>query len=101
MKGITFDAERYTKPTTDAPHELAAAVNRIQKAGIFTEKFGYEFWLKQVSDCGFDHPEEEIKKLLEKLENLRRYLWEKKHEIMTSKGGWLTNRLRELKKKAK
>ena len=95
MNPLKIDRDRYTKPTTDAPHELAGAVNLIQRAGLLNEQYDYPYWLKKVREANFDPPEEEIRRLLEKLKDLEAYLWGKKSQVMTNKGGWLTNRLKE------
>lgn len=97
MKPVTFDADRYSTPQTDAPHELAEAVNLIQQERLVTEKYDYKYWLKQVSACQFDHPAEEVRKLIKKLRDLDRYFSEKKNTVMTGRGGWLSNRLKELR----
>lgn len=95
MNPLNLNMERYTTPKTDAPHELAGAVNLIQNAGLVTDTYDYPYWLKKVREANFDHPEEEIRRLLDKADNLRQWLWKEKRQTMGSKGPWLTNRLKE------
>lgn len=95
LQKIPLDMSRYTKPTTDAPHELAAAVNLIEEAGLFTEAYNRIYWSAAVKRANYDHPEEQVRLLLKKLKDLEAYLWGKKSQVMSSKGGWLTNRLKE------
>ena len=97
MKHVTFDRDRYTRPTTDAPHELADAVNLINAERLVTDKYDYKYWLKQVSACEFDHPAEEVQKLIKTMRDRERWLIENKFEVM-NRGGWLTNRLKEMRK---
>lgn len=94
MKGITFNAQRFDHPTTDAPHELAAAVNLIEKAGLISGDYDYAFWLRKVKEARFDHPEEQVRLLIEKMLSTKAWLLDKRNERMNC-GGWLTNRLKE------
>jgi hypothetical protein len=94
MKPLNLNMDRYTTPTTDAPHELSAAVNLIEKHIPFTQKYDRGYWLKAVSFCNFDHPEEDIRLLLKKMNDTRAWLLTERKEVMNC-GGWLTNRLKE------
>jgi hypothetical protein len=94
MKAELLDITRFDTPTTDAPHELAAAVNLIKTAGLVTKSYDYAFWLRKVWEAGFDHPEEEVRRLIERMEKTARYFRLEKHQEL-NKGGWLTNRLKE------
>jgi len=94
MKGVTFGKERCTKPTTDEPHELAEAVNMIDRESHLTNTYDYAYWLKQVSARKFDHPVDEIGKLLKKMHELATRMLKEKREYL-SRGAWPTNRLRE------
>ena len=94
MKSPTFDMDRFTRPTTDAPHELSEAVNLIEAVIPFTATYDRGYWLKQVSAAKFDHPAEEVAKLLKTMRERRDWLYKDKRELMNC-GGWLTNRLRE------
>jgi hypothetical protein len=96
MKSLNLNMDRYTTPTTDAPHELSAAVNLIEKHIPFTEKYDRGYWLKTVSFCNFDHPEEDIRLLIKKMHDVRVWLLGK-GEVMNC-GAWLTNRLKEQSK---
>lgn len=94
MKSLNLSMDRYTQPTTDAPHELAAAVNLIQKAGLISETYDYAYWLKQVKLANYDHPEEQVRLLLDKMLSTKAWLLKERKEVMNC-GGWLTNRLKE------
>ncbi|WP_423066045.1 hypothetical protein [Devosia sp. CN2-171] len=94
MKSLNFGPERYSTATTDAPHELAAAVNLIEKAGLLSDDYDYAFWLRKVKEARFDHPEEQVRLLIEKMLSTKAWLLSKRGEAMNC-GGWLTNRLKE------
>jgi hypothetical protein len=93
MNSDALNMDRFTRPTTDAPHELAGAVNLIQKAGLVTETYDYPYWLKKVHEAHYDHPEDEIKRLLRRAAELKDYFRTKGEPF--SMGGWLTNQLKE------
>ena len=69
-------------------------MNLIQQAGLVTETYDYPFWLKKVREANYDHPEEEVRRPIAKMHSTADWLLSHKREHM-SKGGWLTNRLRE------
>tara|TARA_R100000365_G_C2736914_1_gene66100 strand:+ start:609 stop:944 length:336 start_codon:yes stop_codon:yes gene_type:complete len=94
MTPLNLNMDRYTKPTTDAPHELSEAVNMIEQAGLFTEKYNRGYWLKLVSYPRWHHPVEEIRLLLKTMHDRKDWLLKEKKEVM-NRGGWLTNRLKE------
>lgn len=97
MKSLNMSMDRYTKPTTDAPHELAEAVNLIEKHIAFTEKYDRGYWLRQVKFANFDHPVDEMTRLLKKMTELKDWLKLTKGEHLSC-GAWLTNRLKEASK---
>ena len=95
MNSDLLNIDRYTKPTTDAPHELAAAVNLIEKHIAFTEKYDRGYWLRQgVKFANFDHPVDEMTRLLKKMSDLKDWLKFEKGDHLSC-GAWLTNRLKE------
>jgi hypothetical protein len=95
MNSPSLSMERFKQaPTTDAPHELSEAVNLIEAAIRFTATYDRGYWLKQVSACRFDHPVDEITRLLKTMRDRREWLLKEKREVMNC-GGWLTNRLKE------
>lgn len=75
----------------DAPHELSAAVNLIEKAELFTAKYGRTYWLAKVKRAKFAHPEDAIERLLKDMEKTRAWLASQGEKMNC--GGWLTNRL--------
>ena len=95
MKADLLKIERYSTPTTDAPHELSEAVNRIESAGLFTETYNRPYWLAMVKRANYAHPSEEIKKLLKVMYDRQDWLTREKKQVMNC-GGWLTNRLNEM-----
>ena len=66
MKSLSYTFQHRPAPTDDAPHELAAAVNRIEKAGLVTDKYDRGYWLRLVKSADFNHPDEEVKRLLKR-----------------------------------
>ncbi len=64
-------------------------MNLIEEAGLFTEQYNRIYWSAAVKRANFDHPEDEVRRLLKKLKDLESWLWGKKNTVMTSKGGWL------------
>lgn len=40
-----------------ASHQLAATVNLIKEAGLFTPKYGYKYWLGKTKRAGVDFNE--------------------------------------------
>lgn len=94
MKSDLLNMDRYTQPTTNAPHELADAVNLIEKAGLLTAVYDYGYWLKQVKAANYDHPVDEITRLLKKMRELEAWMLKERHEYL-KKGAWLTNRLKD------
>ena len=68
---------------TDAPHEIADAVNYIKKHIGFSGRYKYGYWLGKVKKSGFG--KHRITKLVEEAMAL---------DPKYNRGGWLTNRLK-------
>ena len=67
---------------TDAPHEIADAVNYIKKHIGFSGRYKYGYWLNKVKKSGFG--KYRVTKLVDEAMAL---------DPKYNKGGWLTNRL--------
>ena len=67
------------------PHELAAIVDEINKAGLVTKKYGYTYWLGKVKRAGISY--NDIHGILKEIRGM---------DAKYSKGGRLTNVLTEL-----
>lgn len=61
-------------------HELAATVNLIEQAGLFTKKYGYTYWLGKTKRSGVDF--NEMIGILKEVQGM---------DAKYSKGGRLTN----------
>ena len=59
MKKIEELLGGYHPKKKPAPHELSATVNEIEKAGLFTSKYGRPYWLGKVSRAGVSFGEME------------------------------------------
>lgn len=79
--------ERFKKPEEKLPpHELAATVDLIHKAGLLKEPtYGYRYWLGKVKRAGVSYTE-----MIGVLKNLQSM------DPKYSKGGTLTNILTKL-----
>lgn len=71
------------------PHKLAATVDLINEAGLFTVKYGYKYWLGKVKRSGVDYIE--MVSVLKEIQGMKEKY---------NKGGRLTNIL-TIKAKAK
>lgn len=91
MKPLSDTLQHRPAPIDEAPHELAAAVNRIEKAGLFTDKYDRGYWLRLVKSADFTHPDEELKRLLKRAWDIHMWLSTKGERL--NRGAWLTNRL--------
>lgn len=67
------------------PHELAAIVDEIERAGFVTKKYGYTYWLGKVKRAGISF--NDIHGILKEIRGM---------DAKYSKGGRLTNVLTEL-----
>ena len=82
-----------TKKKTDKkppPHEYAATVDLIQSSGIFTNKYGYTYWLGKVKRAGVSY--NEMHGILKEIAQM---------DQKYSKGGRLTNILTQRAKEKK
>lgn len=95
MNPLPLNMDRFTRPpTTDAPHELSEAVNKIKAAGLVTDDYTAGYWLRMVSACSYDHPAFEIERLLRRMISTRDWIKRNRGENINC-GAWLTNRLKE------
>lgn len=68
-----------------APHEIAAASNLIEEAGLFTKKYGRTYWLGKIKRAGVSY--NEMIGILKEIRGM---------DPKYSKGGRLTNVLTQL-----
>ena len=81
--GSMIEIKDLIKIPRQAPHELSASVNEIEKYLGFTEKYGRGYWLKMVKKSGKSFGE--VCYLLGKMNCL---------DQKYNKGGWLTNKFK-------
>lgn len=81
---------RRTPEKKPPPHEIAATVDLIQAASLFTKKYGYTYWLGKVKRAGVSY--NEMHGILKEIAQM---------DPKYSKGGRLTNILTERAKQQK